>query len=107
SEAVKVFFKQVPEMAVLAQGREQVRVGNGILTYTATRDFVEADGLGYMRPNDFEVMADMVMRYLANPGDRRPDTAKLMTNRFGGLKLTPGEYAIAVKNADEFRPYVS
>lgn len=36
------------------------------------------------------------------PRDRRPDSARLMTNRFAGL--FSGEYASAVKNAGEFRP---
>lgn len=107
-EAIKVFFKQVPEMSVLSQGREQIRVGNGILTYTAARDIVEKNGLGYMEPRDFATMADMVMKYLAKPSDPRPDVAKLVTNRFAGaVKLSPAEYATASKHADEFRPLVS
>ncbi len=107
-EAIKVFFKQVPEMSVLAKGREQIRVGNGILTYTAARDIVEKHGLGYMEPHDFETITDMVMKYLAKPGDPRPDVAKLMTNRFAGaVKLSAAEYATASKHADEFRPLVS
>jgi ABC-type nitrate/sulfonate/bicarbonate transport system substrate-binding protein len=108
AEAVKLFFKQVPEMAVLATGREQIRVGNGILTYTCSREIVEKNGLGWMSPEDFETMGDMVMKYLASPGDKRPDVPKLFTNRFAGVvKLTPAEYAAARQNAQEFQPYVS
>ncbi|MBV9827154.1 MAG: ABC transporter substrate-binding protein [Alphaproteobacteria bacterium] len=108
AEAQKLFFKQVPEMAVLAQGREQARVGNGILTYTVARDIVRQNGLGYMAPEDYETMADMVMRYLAGPGAKRPDVSSLLTNRFiGALKLNEPEFAEAQKNAEEFRAYVT
>ena len=108
AEAIKVFNKQVPEMALLAQAREQTRVGNGIQMYVSTRDFTKTNGLGYMDLKDYEVMTDMVMKYLANTGDPRPEIAQVMTNKFiGNVKLTSGEWSEAQKNAQEFRPYVS
>jgi len=49
-----------------------------------------------------------VMKYLPHEGDRRPEIATMMTNRFvGGLKLSSAEWDQAQKNAQEFRPYVS
>jgi NitT/TauT family transport system substrate-binding protein len=108
AEAMKVFFKQVPEMALLAQAREQTRVGNGIQIYVSTREFTKTNGLGYNAPKDYEIMTDLVMKYLAKPGDPRPEIASVMTNRFvGGVKLSPTEWTAAQKNAQEFRPYVS
>jgi NitT/TauT family transport system substrate-binding protein len=108
AEAMKVFFKQVPEMALLAQAREQIRVGTGILIYVAAREIIKANGMGYMEPKDFEAMTDLVMKYLAHEGDQRPAIDKMMTNSFtGGLKLSPAEWDQAQKNAQEFRPYVS
>jgi ABC-type nitrate/sulfonate/bicarbonate transport system substrate-binding protein len=107
-EAMKVFFKQVPELALVAQAREQTRVGVGIMIYTVARDIVRDNGLGYIEPKDYGTITDVVMQYLTNPGDQRPEIAKLMTNRFaGGLKFSPGEWAQAQKNAEEFRVYVS
>jgi NitT/TauT family transport system substrate-binding protein len=107
-EAMKVFFKQVPEMALVAQAREQIRVGVGIMIYTVARDIVKTNGLGYIEPKDYETIADVVMQYLANPGDARPDVTKLMTNQFvGGVKLSPDEWAQTQKNAEEFRSYLS
>jgi len=108
AEAMKVFFKQVPEMALAAQGREQIRVGTGILTYVAAREIIKTNGMGHMEPKDYEAMTDLVMKYLAREGDQRPEIAKVMTNRFvGGLQLSPAEWDQAQKNAHEFRPYVS
>jgi NitT/TauT family transport system substrate-binding protein len=108
AEAIKVFFKQVPEMALLPGGREQARVGNGILMYVVARKIVKTNGMGYMEPKDYEEMTDLVMKYLAHEGDPRPDVAKGMTNRFvGDVKLSAAEWDEAQKNAQEFRPYVS
>ena len=108
AEAMKVFFKQVPEMALAGQAREQTRVGTGILIYVAAREIIKTNGMGYMEANDYETMTDLVMKYLAHEGDQRPEIANLMTNRFvGGLKLSPAEWDQAQKNAQEFRPYVS
>jgi NitT/TauT family transport system substrate-binding protein len=87
-----LFFKQVPEMALLAQVREQTRVGNGILMYVVTRDIVRTNGLGYMEPKDYEAMTDLVMKYLAHEGDPRPEISNVMTNRFAGaVKLSPAD----------------
>jgi NitT/TauT family transport system substrate-binding protein len=108
AEAMKVFFRQVPEMALAGQAREQIRVGTGILIYVAAREIIKTNGMGYMEANDYETMTDLVMKYLAHEGDQRPEIANLMTNRFvGGLKLSPAEWDQAQKNAQEFRPYVS
>jgi NitT/TauT family transport system substrate-binding protein len=108
AEAMKVFFKQVPEMALLAQAREQIRVGTGILTYVAAREIIRTNGMGYMEPKDFEAMTDLVMKYLAHEGDQRPAIDQMMTNSVaGGIKLSPAEWDQAQKNAQEFRPYVS
>ena len=108
AEAMKVFFKQVPEMALATQAREQIRVGTSILIYVATREVIKTNGMGYMEPHDYEAMTDLVMKYLAHEGDHRPEIANMVTNRFvGGLKLSPTEWDQARKNAQEFRPYVS
>jgi len=71
-EAIKVFFKQVPEMALATQAREQIRVGTGILAYVNARDVIKTNGMGYMEPKDYESMTDLVMKYLAKEGDQRP-----------------------------------
>ena len=65
------------------------------------------NGLGYIEPKDYDKIADVVMQYLANPGDQRPDVTKLMTNQFAGLKLAAEDWSQAQKNAAEFRTYVS
>jgi len=108
AEARRVFFKQVPEMALATQAREQIRVGTGINIYVSARDIIRDRGMGYMEPKDYEVMTDLVMKYIARDTDKRPAVAEMMTNRFTGTtKLTPAEWEQTQKNAQEFRPYVS
>jgi NitT/TauT family transport system substrate-binding protein len=108
TEAINVFFKQVPELALAAQSKEQIRVGTGIMIYVATRDSLMTQGLGYINPKDYEAMTDLVMKYIAKPEDKRPDIANMMSNKFvGGLKLSDAEFAAAQKNCAEFRAYVT
>jgi hypothetical protein len=105
---MKVFFKQVPEMALAGQAREQVRVGTGIMTYVSAREIIKEHGMGYIEPKDFDTMTDLVMKYIANESDKRPDVAALMTNRFaGGMKLSDAEWSQMQKNCAEFRAYVT
>jgi ABC-type nitrate/sulfonate/bicarbonate transport system substrate-binding protein len=108
AEAMKVFFQQVPEMALAAQSKEQIRVGTGIMTFVSARDIVKANGMGYIDPKDYETMTDLVMKYIAKPEDTRPDTAGMMTNKFtGAIKLTDAEWDKTQKNCQEFRAYVT
>jgi NitT/TauT family transport system substrate-binding protein len=108
AEAMKVFFKQVPEMALASQAREQIRVGTGINIFVSAVDMIKTHGMGYSAPQDYETMTDLVMKYIAREDDKRPSVADLMTNRFAGvLKLSPAEWDQAQKNAGEFRAYVS
>src|SRR5271156_5061886 len=99
---------QVPEMALATQAREQIRVGTGINIYVSARDIIKTNGMGYMEPKDYEVMTDLVMKYIARATDKRPPVSDMMPSRFAGsLKLTAAEWEQTQKNAQEFRPYVS
>jgi NitT/TauT family transport system substrate-binding protein len=107
-EAMNVFFKQVPELMLAAQAKEQTRVGTGIMTFVSARDTLKTTGMGYIDPKDYEAMTDLVMKYIAKPDDKRPPIDSMMTNKFaGGIKFTEAELATAQKNSAEFRAYVT
>ena len=107
-EAMKVFFRQVPEMALAARSKEQIRVGTGIMIFVSARDAIRTHGMGHIEPQDYEAMTDLVMTYVAKPGDKRPDIAAMMTNKFtGAIKVDDAEWALAQKNCQEFRAYVT
>ena len=108
TEAMKVFFKQVPELALAAQSKEQIRVGTGIMSFVSARETVKTKGMGYIDPKDYEAMTDLVMKYIAKPEDKRPAIDSMMTNKFAGtLKFTDAEWDQAQKNSQEFRSYVT
>ena len=107
-ETAKIFFKEVPEMALAAQGREQTRVGIGIYRYQAVKEIAKTNGLGYADPKGYEYMTDLVMKYIAKEGEKRPAVADMLTNKFvGGIKLSDAEWATANKGLDEFKGYLS
>jgi ABC-type nitrate/sulfonate/bicarbonate transport system substrate-binding protein len=106
--AMKLFFKQVPEMALAAQSHEQVRVGTGIMVYVANNPVIKANGLGWLEPKAYETQTDLIMRYIAKPGDKRPTLDSMMTNRFvGSVKISAAEFDTVQKNSEEFRAYVT
>jgi ABC-type nitrate/sulfonate/bicarbonate transport system substrate-binding protein len=108
AEAMNVFFKQVPELALAAQAKEQTRVGTGIMSFVSAHDIVKAKGMGTFDPKDYEAMTDLVMKYVARPEDKRPAIDSMMTNKFaGGIKFTDAEWDQALKNCREFRSYVT
>ena len=63
-------------MALASQAHEQIRVGTGILAHVAAREVIKTNGMGYMEPNDYESMTDLVMKYLAKEGDQPPKFAR-------------------------------
>lgn len=108
TEAINVFFKQVPELMLAAQAKEQTRVGTGIMTFVSARDTLKSQGMGYIDAKDYEAMTDLVMKYIAKPDDKRPTVDSMMTNKFtGGFKFTEPELATAIKNSAEYRAYVT
>jgi NitT/TauT family transport system substrate-binding protein len=108
AEAMKLFFQQVPEMALAAQAKEQIRVGTGIMIYAATNPVIKANGLGWIDPKAYETQMDLIMRYVAKPDDKRPTMDSLMTNRFAGsVKISAAEFDEAQKYSEAFRTYVT
>jgi NitT/TauT family transport system substrate-binding protein len=106
--AIKILFKSVPELALAPQMAEQIRVGTGLMIYVSAHDTLTTKGMGYIDPGDFAAQADLVMKYVAKPEDKRPDVAGMMTGKFtGGIKFTDAELAEAKKNCQEFSAYVT
>ena len=108
TEAMKVFLKEVPEMALASHGKETLRVGTGILSYSMAREPLKLNGVGYFEPKDFDSMTDLVMKYVAREGEKRPVAGEIMTNKFAGeVKLSSAEWDKALKGAQEFRGFLS
>jgi NitT/TauT family transport system substrate-binding protein len=105
--AMKAFVKLVPETALSPASLEQLRLGIGIFNVDMLFDPARKDGLGATSAADYETMTDLVMTYVASPGDTKPKVADLFTNDLvGGLRLSPEEWAKAESLAAPFRQYL-
>lgn len=104
ADAMAVFIKQVPEIALAPTGAQQAQVGMGIFAATMIGAPAKQDGIGFAAPADYAAMTDLVMRYAAAPGDKAPDPASLFTNEFAGsLRLSPEEWAQAEAHVAPYR----
>jgi NitT/TauT family transport system substrate-binding protein len=107
-ESVQLFLKQVPETALSATGLQSTRIGVNLANLSMLRKQAKDNYLGYMAPDDFATMTDLVMEHIAEPGDKRPDQKTLFTNSLlGKTKVTTAEWDSALKGAEEYRKYIS
>lgn len=105
-QALDIFLKAVPEAALAANGPKQIATGLGIFNLTAIAAPAKQHGLGMSELSDYDNMTDLVMKYLAAPGDKRPDPKAMFTNDFvGDVKLTPAEWQQAEANIKEYRGF--
>jgi NitT/TauT family transport system substrate-binding protein len=106
--AVKILLKVAPELALAPQARRQIDIGTGLMIYVSARNTLTTKGMGYLDPQDYAAQTDLVMKYLAQPGDKRPEISSVMTNRFtGDIKLSAAEWNAVQQNARQYSPYVS
>jgi NitT/TauT family transport system substrate-binding protein len=106
-EALQLFLKQVPETAISSTGAEQTRLGLGIFNVAMLHEPARKNCVGYTDPEDYQVMTDLVMKYIASPGDKPPVQSELFSNDLvGEIKFTPEEWRAAEAKAEPFRKYL-
>ena len=107
-EAVALFAKLVPETTLAAQAAEQLKIGIALNNTTLLEEPALTNGLGYTVDRDYDVMTDLVMKYVGSAGDVRPTTADLFTNDYiGGIRFTPDEWSKAQAVVASYRKYFS
>ena len=103
--AVDIFLKEVPEAAITATGRDNIRIGLGIFQFAALAEDARQNGFGWANQKNFAEMNDLVATYLTKGGPK-PAVEDLYTNRFGGkIKFTDAQWAQAKKRNEEFEKY--
>jgi ABC-type nitrate/sulfonate/bicarbonate transport system substrate-binding protein len=103
-DSMRLFFQQVPEAALAQGAREQIRIGMGIFRTTMIDDAPKQGGLGFTPDAVWDAMTDLVMEYVAQPGDAKPERAATLHNGMvGGVTLTPEEWARVAAGTTEFR----
>jgi ABC-type nitrate/sulfonate/bicarbonate transport system substrate-binding protein len=104
-EALDIFMKEVPEAALTASGRNNVRVGLGIFQFAALAEDARQHGFGWASSKSFAEMNDLVATYLTKSGTK-PAVEDLYTNRFAGtIKFSDSQWAQAKKRNEEFAKY--
>jgi ABC-type nitrate/sulfonate/bicarbonate transport system substrate-binding protein len=102
-EAMRLFFAAVPEAGLAPGAREQVRIGLGIFRRTVIATPPRQSGLGFTPDAGWDAMTELVMEFVAAPGDARPERAATMTNALvGGVTLTGQEWSAADATSREF-----
>ena len=105
-EALAAFGAELKEMAMTKTGLDQIRIGFGMYALTSLKPEAKK-GLGWQDPASIQKQVDMVMEFVAEKGDKRPELEKVYTNRFAsGVKLTDAEWSAAEKRFAKYAPLV-
>ncbi|HEX9466277.1 MAG TPA: ABC transporter substrate-binding protein [Alphaproteobacteria bacterium] len=108
TEAMDIFFKEVPEMAMTATGRDQIKIGLGLISATVLHDVAKEQGLGVADPAEMKTMAELTQKYVIKSEAALPAMETLYTNQFvGKVKLTPGEWQSAVAAVKDYSKYLA
>ena len=78
---VKAFLKQLPEAGLTPGFTDQTLVGLGMTSGTILEDATLKHGLGYSDPKDYDSMTDLVMKYVASPGDPASEDGRSLLER--------------------------
>jgi ABC-type nitrate/sulfonate/bicarbonate transport system substrate-binding protein len=106
-EALALFRKEVPEMALNPSAKEFARIGLGMWQHGIDRPEAREHGLGWSNAASYAETTDLVMQYLNSPGMQRPQPDALFTNRFAGkIKLTEANWASIRQRVAEFDKYL-
>jgi ABC-type nitrate/sulfonate/bicarbonate transport system substrate-binding protein len=104
-ESLDIFLKEVREAGMTAKGRDNVKLGLGIFTFSALSEEARQHGFGYAEAKRFAEMNDLVATYLNKDGTK-PAVDALFTNAFAGrIKLTDAQWADVKKRNEEFARY--
>lgn len=100
---VDIFLKEIPEIGITAGGKENARISQGLMHYTAISKEAETQSIGYTDMAKAADMVDMVMEFGAPKDAKKPVLGELFTNELvGAVKLSPAEWAQAKKNVAEY-----
>ena len=106
-EAIEATVGELKEVAMTASGRDQLRIGFGMYALTTLAPEAKRNGIGWQDPEVMKRQEDIVMNYLAEKTDKRPDLDKLYTNRFvGGVKLSDADWTAAEQRFAQYRKLI-
>lgn len=102
-EALAAYAAELKEAAMTKAALDNIRIGFGMYALTSLGPEAKR-GLGWQDPEAMRKHVDLVMSYVADKADKRPDPDKVYTNRFvDGLRLSDAEWAAAEKRFAQYR----
>jgi ABC-type nitrate/sulfonate/bicarbonate transport system substrate-binding protein len=104
-EGLDIFLKEIREAGLTSKGRDNVKMGLGLFTFSANADEPRQHGLGYAETRRYVEMNDLVATYLNKDGTKPPVDA-LFTNKFAGkITLTDAQWGEVTKRNEEFAKF--
>ena len=102
-EAMDIFVKEVPEMALNPSAREFLRLGLGFAHLCTYKPEPQQHGLGWSDPALCKQMVDLTVAYGGSSPLKQPSSDTLFTNRFAGHQtLTPQEWTAVGDRVAEY-----
>ncbi len=94
-EANEIFIRAFPEAGLTKSKKEALKLETGLFAHVNNRPEVAATGMGSINMDSYKKMTEMIMKYVAKPGEKAPALDSMLhlehiTNRF---KFTPEEMA--------------
>jgi len=102
-EALEAYKAELKEVAMTQAGLETVRIGWGMYALTSLAPEAKR-GLGWQDPQTIKRHVDVVMDYVADKTDQRPDPEKLYSNRFvTDVRMSAADWAAAQKHYEKYQ----
>lgn len=98
-----IFMKEVPELAVTKGGRENAKISQAMMHYTAMSKEAQTHSIGFSDMTRASDMVDLVMEFGAPKDAKKPDVKALFNNDFTGtVKLSEAQWGQVRKNIAEY-----
>lgn len=107
-DASALFFKAVPEAALSSGGKEFIRIGLALHSYSVAKPDAKEHGLGWGDPKAYDGLATLVSKYTAEAGTKMPPVETWHSNKLAGkMKLSAADWKAVESRTSEFSKYLA
>lgn len=106
-EAMAIFTKQFPEMALTPDARAMLKIGKDINDLPVVSEEAKSHGIGYAAPAKLATMTDMVVKYVAEPNAKKIAPSTWFAPQFGGrVKIGAADWKTVEARTSAYAKYV-